>query len=128
MACDIVVADEAAEFALPEARLGVLASYALTRGRLARGALAYLAFTARRVGAAEAARLGLADAVGEDPGALAREIAAHAPGAVQAAKRLLRGGGGLAAAADASVAALRSPEHAARVAAFRAQPRARGST
>jgi len=128
MACDIVVAGRAAEFALPEARLGVLASYALTRGRLARGALAYLAFSARRVGAEEAARLGLADVVGEDAGVLAREIAGHAPGAVQAAKRLLRDGGGLAAAADASVAALGSPEHAALVEAFRTQPRARGST
>ncbi|HWK29568.1 MAG TPA: enoyl-CoA hydratase/isomerase family protein [Solirubrobacter sp.] len=120
LACDIVVASERASFGLPEARLGVLPTYALTHGRsrLSPGTLAYLSFSARRIDAAEALRLGVADLLG-DAGELAREIAANAPLAVRLAKRLLRDGGGLAAAADASVAALSSPDHAERVARFR---------
>jgi enoyl-CoA hydratase len=126
MACDVVVAGASAELGLPEARLGVVPTFALTRGRsrLGRGTLAYLSFTGRRVGAAEARDLGLVDLVAEgDPReeatALAGEIAANAPLAVQAAKQLLRDGGGAGAAAAVSVAALGSEDHARGVEAFR---------
>ncbi|MER7730449.1 enoyl-CoA hydratase/isomerase family protein [Streptomyces erythrochromogenes] len=93
---DIRVAARDAVFALPEARLGV----AVDAGgdlRIAREAGAgwakFLALTGRRIDAATAERLGLvqllveADELAAASGALAAEIAANAPLAVQGIKR-----------------------------------------
>lgn len=66
MACDIVLAAEHAEFALPEARLGLIAGaggvFRLTRQAPFRVALGYL-MTGRRMSAARAYELGLVNEV-----------------------------------------------------------------
>ena len=94
--CDIRIASDDAVFALPEAQVGV----SVDAGgdlRLARDAGAgwakLLALTGRRIDAATAERLGIVqvvttrDALDDDAMALAREIAANAPLAVQSIKR-----------------------------------------
>jgi enoyl-CoA hydratase len=130
MACDLVVAGPAASFGLPEAKLGVIPSFALTRGRsrLSDAALARLTFTAARIDAAEAKEIGLVDILAESDAssaatALAEEIAANPPGALRLAKSLLRGEPSYAAAVETSIAALASDEHRAAVERFRARPR-----
>lgn len=66
LACDIVVAAADAEFALPEARLGLIAGaggvFRLSRQLPLRTALGYL-LTGRRIGAARAFELGLINEV-----------------------------------------------------------------
>lgn len=95
LACDFRVAGRDATFGLPETALGIIPGAGGTQ-RLPRlvGAAAAkeLIFTARRVGAEEAARLGLVSTV-VDAGAahaaayaLAAAIAANGPVAVRAAK------------------------------------------
>jgi enoyl-CoA hydratase/carnithine racemase len=94
--CDIRVAAEDAVFALPEAQIG-MAVDAGGEMRLARDAgsgwAKLLALTGRRIDAATAARIGVVqevvppDELLDTALALAREIAANAPLAVQAIKR-----------------------------------------
>jgi enoyl-CoA hydratase/carnithine racemase len=104
LSCDLIVADETAEFGLPETTVGLVPGGGGTQLALRRvgpGRAADLVLTGRRVGAAEAERLGLADRV--VPGGtaaghareLAGQIAANSPVAVAAAKRALRQGAGL---------------------------------
>jgi enoyl-CoA hydratase len=130
MACDLVVAGPEASFGLPEAKLGVIPSFALTRGRsrLSDAALARLTFTAARIDAAEAKEIGLVDILAEGDAssaaaAMAEEIAANPPGPLRLAKSLLRGEPSYAAAVETSIAALASDEHRAAVERFRARPR-----
>jgi enoyl-CoA hydratase/carnithine racemase len=104
LACDLIVADETATFALPEVSLGLVPGGGGTQRtvrRLGAGRAADLVLTGRRVGAVEAERIGLADRLvgaGEARAAawqLARTIAGHSPVAVRAAKQALRGGDGV---------------------------------
>jgi enoyl-CoA hydratase/carnithine racemase len=95
LACDLVVAADDATFGLPEVRLGLVpaggGTQLLTR-RVGRSVAKDLVLTGRRVDAAEAQRLGLADRVVpraemlEAATALAAEIASNAPTAVRMAK------------------------------------------
>jgi crotonobetainyl-CoA hydratase len=104
LACDLIVAAENAEFALPEAGLGLVADAGGVQ-RLARQIAPNLAMelllTGRRIDAAEAQRLGLANQVVplgslmSAARALATTIAAKAPLSIRAIKALTRAGEGL---------------------------------
>src|SRR3984885_3754885 len=106
--CDLVVADETAQFGLPEATVGLVPGCGgtqLSMRRLGVGRAAALLLTGRRVKAAEAERIGLADrlvpAGTADATALemAGAIAGNSPVAVRAAKRAMRQGWGVGLAA-----------------------------
>ena len=98
LACDIRLAAENAQFAQPEAGLGIPPGWGGTQ-RLPRlvgpGLAAELIFTGRRVAADEALRIGLVNAVYPadqllpEATKLARRIAANSPRAVAAAKQLM---------------------------------------
>ncbi len=99
LACDLVVAADNASFALPEARRGLMAaSGGLVRlaKRIPPTFAFELALTGRAIDAQRAFQLGLVNRVVsrghalEEAIALAQEIAANAPLAVRASKRLLR--------------------------------------
>jgi crotonobetainyl-CoA hydratase len=100
LACDLIVAAEHAEFALPEGRVGNVADAGgvqrLPR-RVPYGIAMELLLTGRRMGAEEGARWGLVNAVVPTGRALdrAREIAAviaeAAPLSVQSTKQIIRG-------------------------------------
>jgi enoyl-CoA hydratase/carnithine racemase len=80
LCCDLCFADERANFAVTPAKLGLAYSFADTRRLVARiGAAASrdLLFSARRIDAAEALRLGLVDRVVPE-GDLEAELAAYA--------------------------------------------------
>ncbi len=104
LSCDLVVADETAQFGLPETTVGLVPGCGGTQlsiRRLGVGRAADLLLTGRRVKAAEAERIGLADRLvpaGTD-GATAMEmagaIASNSPVAVRAAKRAMRQGWGV---------------------------------
>jgi enoyl-CoA hydratase/carnithine racemase len=112
LSCDLIVADETAVFGLPEVTVGLVPGCGGTQlpaRRLGHGRAADLVLTGRKVDAAEAARIGLADRV-VPPGRaaacareLAAQIAANSPVAVRAAKQALRLGGGLPLAAALEV-------------------------
>lgn len=138
MVCDLVVADETARFATPEASVGLVPGLAVVRGRAHAGlhALKYLALTGEPLDAEQARSAGLVNTVtpvGEheaEAERLARLMAARAPLALAAAKRILQRGSddGYAYAVEA-VALLQSTEdHAEGLAAFgaRREPRFRG--
>jgi enoyl-CoA hydratase/carnithine racemase len=104
LCCDLIVADETAEFGLPETSVGLVpggGGTQLALRRLGPGRAADLVLTGRRVGAAEAERIGLADRVapagqaGEHALGLARQVASNSGVAVMAAKRAMRRGAGL---------------------------------
>ena len=133
LSCDLIVADETAELGLPETAVGLVpgggGTQLLTR-RVGPGTAADVIFTARRVSAREAERLGLVDLVVERGAApataleLAHSVARNSPVAVRAAKRALRLGAGvdLASALDIEDAAWRtaasSPDRAEGIKAF----------
>jgi enoyl-CoA hydratase len=97
-ACDVRVASESATFALPAARIGLMLSareHALLADCVGASRARLLLFSGRRLTAREAAEWGLVDLVAP-PGELdarvdelAQEIAACAPLAVTAAKRMM---------------------------------------
>jgi enoyl-CoA hydratase/carnithine racemase len=102
--CDLVVADETAQFGLPETTVGLVPGCGgtqLSMRRLGVGRAADLLLTGRRVKAAEAERIGLADRLvpAGTAGATALEmagvIAGNSPVAVRAAKRAMRQGWGV---------------------------------
>jgi enoyl-CoA hydratase len=104
LACDFAIASTNAKLGLPEVGLGVIPGFGGTQ-RLARrigpGRARELVFTGNVIGADEALRLGLVNAVTE-PAALlseararAEKIASRGPLAVAAAKRALREGADL---------------------------------
>jgi enoyl-CoA hydratase/carnithine racemase len=104
LACDVIVADGTAVVGLPEVSVGVIPGGGGTQllpRRVGAARAAELIFTARRVEAEEAHRLGLVDqlvAAGEDRAealALAARIAANSPVGLRAAKKALRLGHGL---------------------------------
>jgi enoyl-CoA hydratase/carnithine racemase len=95
LCCDLVVAADDAVFGLPEVRLGLVPAGGGTQllvRRVGRSIAKDLVLTGRRVDAAEALRLGLADRVVPRPelpvaaSALAAEIAGNSPVAVRLAK------------------------------------------
>jgi enoyl-CoA hydratase len=100
LCCDVRIAAEGTRFSIPEVQLGLVPDMGGTQ-RLPRtvgiGRAKELIYTARRFDAAEALGMGLVNAVypaAELPAraaALASEIAANAPLAVQAAKRAIDG-------------------------------------
>lgn len=100
LCCDIRLAAEGTVFAIPEVQLGIVPDMGGTQ-RLPRtvgiGQAKELIYSARRIDAAQALRIGLVNAVypaGELQARateLAAEIAANAPLAVQAAKRSING-------------------------------------
>ncbi|MBJ7904569.1 enoyl-CoA hydratase/isomerase family protein [Streptomyces sp. DSM 110735] len=104
LACDLIVADGTAVVGLPEVSVGVIPGGGGTQmlpRRVGAARAAELIFTARRVEAAEAGRLGLVDQVVEagrdrdEALALAARIAGNSPVGLRAAKRALRLGVGL---------------------------------
>lgn len=102
LSCDLIVAGEQAVVGLPEVSVGVIpgggGTQLLTR-RVGWSRAASMIFTARKVEAAEAGRLGVVDEV--VPAGTAREraleiaatIAGHSPVGVRNAKRAMRLGG-----------------------------------
>lgn len=104
LACDFAYAARTAKFGQPEVSLGVIPGFGGTQ-RLARrvgiGRARELCYTGAIVGADEAVRIGLVNAVVEPGDLLARvravadAIAAHAPLAVADAKRAIRRGADL---------------------------------
>jgi enoyl-CoA hydratase/carnithine racemase len=119
LSCDLVVADDTAQFGLPEATVGLVPGCGgtqLSMRRLGVGRAADLLLTGRRVKAAEAERIGLADRLVPAGTAataaleVAGAIAANSPVAVRAAKRAMRQGWGvgLSAALDIEDAAWRT--------------------
>lgn len=112
LSCDLIVADETAVFGLPEVTVGLVPGCGGTQlpaRRLGQGRAADLVLTGRKVDAAEAGRIGLADRVVPAGTAarcaleLAGQIAANSPVAVRAAKQALRLGSGLGLAAALEV-------------------------
>jgi enoyl-CoA hydratase/carnithine racemase len=104
LSCDIIVADGAATFGLPEAGVGLVPGCGGTQllaRRVGPGRAAGLLFTARRIDAARAEAIGLVDVLVPAGSArdqaldLARQVAANSPVAVRAAKQALRNGAGL---------------------------------
>jgi enoyl-CoA hydratase len=101
LCCDFIYASEKARFGQPEVKLGVIPGFGGTQ-RLARrvglGKARELIFTGDMIGADEALRIGLADAVFpagelmERARAAALRIAANGPLAVAAAKRVMQEG------------------------------------
>ena len=81
LSCDLIVADETAVFGLPETTVGLVpggGGTQLALRRLGPGRAADLVLTGRRVDAAEAERLGLADRLvptGDGRASVARELA-----------------------------------------------------
>jgi enoyl-CoA hydratase/carnithine racemase len=111
LSCDLIVADETAVFGLPETTIGLVpggGGTQLALRKLGPGRAIDLVLTGRRVDAAEAYRIGLADRLVPAGQAraealrLAGRIAGNSPVAVKAAKRAIRNGAeaGLAAALD----------------------------
>jgi enoyl-CoA hydratase/carnithine racemase len=112
----VIVADETAVFGLPETTVGLVpggGGTQLAQRKLGPGRAADLIFTGRRVDAAEAAAMGLADRVVPRGTACPEAIeiggrmAANSPTAVKAAKKAIRQG------ADADLAAALEVEDAA---------------
>lgn len=100
LAADIRLASPVAKFSAAFVRIGMSAgdlgaSWLLTR-LIGPGATSEICFTARMVGAEEAARLGLvnsisdADALLDDATALAQSIIANSPGGVRLSKRAIQ--------------------------------------
>ena len=98
LCCDLIVAADHAELFLPETKVGVVPDAGCFRlpGRLPYAVAAEMLMTGRAMGAAEAARWGLVNAVVPGPELLdnahelAGQIVAGAPLAVDAIKELLR--------------------------------------
>jgi enoyl-CoA hydratase/carnithine racemase len=104
LACDIIVADESAVFGLTEVSLGIIpgggGTQALPR-RIGVSRAKELIYTARRIDAREAERLGVVSRVapkGEAGNAareLAKEMTANAPISLRQAKQAIDGGMGI---------------------------------
>ncbi len=101
LACDFIYASSKAKFGQPEVSLGIIPGFGGTQRlprRVGSAAARELIYTGKMINAAEALRLGLANAVFEPDellGAAAKtaaEIASKGPLAVASAKRLIRDG------------------------------------
>ncbi len=101
LACDLRIASDAAQLGLPEVSLGIIPGGGGTQRlpRLVGAARAKdLVLTARRIGAAEAAAMGLVSRVApaarllDEALALAEQVARNAPVSLRQAKRAIDGG------------------------------------
>ena len=108
LACDFIYASRTAQFGQPEVGLGVIPGIGGTQRlprRVGQAHARELIFSGAIIDAAEALRIGLANAVVEPADllprvrAVAEQIAAKAPLAIAAAKRAVREGGDLPQAA-----------------------------
>ena len=133
LACDMIVASEAARFAFPETRLGLLPGWGGTQ-RIVRAVSPQrareLVYTGRRITAAEAASYGFvndvvpADKLEPAALALASEVVKSSPTAVSQSKRALVHGArvsldqGLVIEAEAWLANLSSPNRVEGLSAF----------
>lgn len=104
LACDFIYASSKAKFGQPEVNLGIIPGFGGTQRlprRVRSAAARELIYTGKMIGAEEALRLGLANAVFEPDALLAAaaataaDIATKGPLAVAAAKRLIRDGADL---------------------------------
>ena len=104
LSCDLIVADETAVFGLPEVSVGLVpggGGTQLALRRLGAGRAADLVLTGRKVGAAEALQIGLADRLvpagtaAEQAVDLALQVSANSPAAFTAANQALCDGAGL---------------------------------
>lgn len=133
LGADFIVATDRAELGLPEVRLGIIPGGGGTQHlprRVGTALAKELIFTGRRIGAAEALRIGLVNRVVPPAEllptvrAIAGEILANAPVAVRAAKRAIEYGAevdlrtGLAIEAEAYQVALQSEDRAEGIRAF----------
>jgi enoyl-CoA hydratase/carnithine racemase len=97
MVCDVVVADATATFATPETAVGLVPGLGVVRGRAHAGlhTMKFMALTGQALDATRAREVGLVDVVVPEGGhvaeaeRLARIMAARAPLALAAAKRVL---------------------------------------
>jgi len=105
LSCDLRIASQNATFGIPAARLGVgypPGAMRLITAAVGAPAAKDLFYTARRIGAEEARRLGVVQRVEPDAGleeatlALARDIAANAPLTIRAAKAAIDASVGIA--------------------------------
>ena len=103
VACDLRVADARASLSFKHARMAVTTAWGVLPrlvGMVGPGAASRLLLAGHVVGAEEALRMGLVDAVTQDGGCVERavawgnDVAGAAPGAVAALKELLRAAGG----------------------------------
>lgn len=101
LACDFIYATDKAKFGQPEVKLGILPGFGGTQRlprRVGLGMARELIYTGRTIGAQEALRIGLVNAVVPRPElqertrAVAAAIAACGPSAIAAAKRVIRDG------------------------------------
>jgi len=101
LACDFIIAARTAKLGMPEVSLGVIPGFGGTQRLALRVGVAHarqLIYTGAIIDAAEALRIGLVNAVAEpaalmhDVRALAADIAARAPLAIAAAKRVVSPG------------------------------------
>ena len=131
LACDIRIASESASFGLPEVSLGIIPGFGGTE-RLPRvvgqARARELIFTGARIGAAEAASIGLiaravpAEKLMEEAEALAAAILNQSATAVQMAKSVLNG---LATEAEAFAICFSLPDQRERMSAFLERQRKR---
>lgn len=98
MSCDFRVAEPAAKFGIPAARLSIVYGVSATRklfSLVGVTAAKRILYTAKRFGADEAISIGFVDELAEDPYAAARERAAgmaeNAPLTIRGAKFILNG-------------------------------------
>jgi enoyl-CoA hydratase/carnithine racemase len=122
LGADVRLVAPATQLSVMEIKWGIvpdMAGFVLTQKLLRDDVLRELTLTGRVVQAEEAVRVGLATRLCDDPlaeaHALAQQIAAHSPAAVQAAKRLLNQAAGITGVGDlasASAAALLLAESA----------------
>lgn len=124
LACDIVVAGDAAVFATTPAKLGIgypASDVSRLRARIGAGQAARMLFTGDRIDGDEAVRIGLAHRrvtdVGAEARAMAAMIAANDPDAIRLLKAVLREPGD-PGHDQAFEGALGSPGFAARLDAF----------
>ncbi|MEM1159827.1 MAG: enoyl-CoA hydratase-related protein [Pseudomonadota bacterium] len=99
LACDVIIAADTATFALPEVKVGFFAGAGgvqrLSR-QIGRKAAVEMMLTGRRVGAAEAVQLGIANIMVPTAEVMdhamekAREIASNSPSSVKATMRVLQ--------------------------------------
>lgn len=115
-ACDLAIADERAEFGLPEPRVGLAATNGLARlaRQLAAKDAMWLALTGKRIDAHEARRIGLVNQVAPHGQALAcalalaRDMLECAPLALEATKQVM-----LQSVAERDIAAAMRSEYPA---------------
>jgi enoyl-CoA hydratase/carnithine racemase len=112
LSCDLIVADDTAVFGLPETTVGLVpggGGTQLALRRLGPGRAADLILTGRRIDAAEAYRIGLADrlvpagAARQEAIQLAGLMARNSPVSVRAAKQAIRNGAGTALSAGLDI-------------------------